>query len=142
MIAVGLGCRKQCTLADLLAALELALARDGVARAELSGLYAPELKRGEPALSELALLLEKPLRLLPLALLQAEEPHLLSPSERVRSLVGVSSVSESAALAGARSLCAAAPRLRRARSIVGGATCALAFAEPVALTRALTRNEP
>lgn len=127
MIAAGLGCRRQCDVRDVLAAVDLALSLEGAQRADLHALYVADFKQDEPALQQAALRLGKPLQPVTVEQLRAEESGLLSPSERVRFHVGVASVSESAALAGARTLSASAPQLRRARSSVGGATCALAF---------------
>lgn len=129
MIAAGLGCRRQCDVRDVLAAVDLALSLEGAQRADLHALYVADFKQAEPALQQAAVQLGKPLQPLTLAQLRIEEPYLLSPSEQVRAHAGVASVSESAALAGARTLSSSAPQLRRARSIVGGASCALAFFE-------------
>jgi len=129
MIVAGLGCRKQCDVVDVLAALDLALQRVGAQRSEVDALFTADFKGHEPALQQLATQLAKPLQSLSLEQLRAQEPHLHSPSAQVRQQVGVSSVSESAALAGARTLSAQPARLPHARSIVGGATCALAMVE-------------
>jgi cobalt-precorrin 5A hydrolase len=129
MIAAGFGCRRGCALADLQAALEQALAHSNVSLADLRGLFAPDSKVHESALSELAKQLYKPLVFLPRDQLLAQSSRTLTHSAHSLEHYGVPSVAEAAALAGVTSLSHATPRLLTARHVIGGATCALAQLE-------------
>ena len=129
MIAAGLGCRRGCTREDVAAALRLALERAGHALADVSALYAPAFKAEERALSDVADELAKPLVLLAPERLQAFEARALTHSARVAEHTGLSSVAETAALAGASALAGSVEvRLLGPRTLAGGATCALASA--------------
>jgi len=129
MIVAGLGCRRGCAREDVVGALEAALARSGRALAEIEALYAPTFKADEAVLSEVAYQLSKPLILLVPDVMEACAALALTHSERVTAYTGLSSVAETAALAGARAL-AGSPdvTLLGPRIAVGGATCALATA--------------
>jgi cobalt-precorrin 5A hydrolase len=131
MIAAGLGCRAGCATDDILAALAAALARAERSLVDVHALYAPEFKASEKSLQVLAQRLDKPLLLLPMAALRAQQGATLSTSQHALQRYGLSSVAETAALAGACCLPGAGerPRLLVPRCIAGGATCALAIAE-------------
>jgi cobalt-precorrin 5A hydrolase len=130
MIAAGLGCKRGCASADVLRALDLALASAGRVLADVQALYAPEFKAEEPALREVARQLDKPLRLLAMAELQRHASHALSHSEQVSIRFGVPSIAETAALAGASTHEHPRASLLGPRQIAGGASCALAIATP------------
>lgn len=129
MIAVGFGCKRLCPLADLLCAWSLSLRDSGRALDEVSALFVPEEKRAEPALSELARELDKPLLFLPRAQLEAQAGAAFTHSQHALRHYGVPSVAETAALAGALMLTVDTPRLLAPRRAFGGATCALAFVD-------------
>ncbi|HET6334884.1 MAG TPA: cobalamin biosynthesis protein [Polyangiales bacterium] len=136
MIAAGLGCRKGCASADLVRALETALASAGRALSDVSALYAPEFKAEESALVEIARQLGKPLVLLGMDALQLQAAHALTQSAQVAVRFGIPSIAETAALAGACALAessAMRPTLLGPRQIAGGASCALAVATDFAL---------
>jgi cobalt-precorrin 5A hydrolase len=136
MIAAGLGCRKGCASADLVRALETALASVGRALSDVSALYAPEFKAEESALVEIARQLGKPLVLLGMDALQLQAAHALTQSAQVAVRFGIPSIAETAALAGACALAdstAVRPTLLGPRQIAGGASCALAVATDLAL---------
>jgi cobalt-precorrin 5A hydrolase len=129
VIAAGLGCRKGCAGEDVVRALRAALDRAGCAFEDVAALYAPEFKAEEDALSEVARQLCKPLVLLAPDALRAFEPLALTHSSRVAAHTGLSSVAETAALAGASALAGSREvRLLGPRIATGGATCALASA--------------
>jgi cobalt-precorrin 5A hydrolase len=131
MIAAGLGCRKGCVGADLVRALEAALASAHRALSDVHALYAPDFKVDENGLVELAHQLGKPLVLLPMHDLQLQAANVLTQSAQVADRFGVPSIAETAALAGACALADSAavrPRLLGPRHIAGGASCALAVA--------------
>jgi cobalt-precorrin 5A hydrolase len=128
MIAAGLGCRKGCDVDDMLNALTAALEDAGRPLADVQALCAPDFKGDEASLAAAARAIEIPLVLLPLERLQEQAPFVLTSSDRVARHVGLPSVAETAALAGAARLSSAgvSARLLGPRRIVGGATCALA----------------
>jgi cobalt-precorrin 5A hydrolase len=131
MIVAGLGCRAGCSAEEVLQAITCALAGSSRGLHEVVALYTADFKSGEGCLRSVAEQLEKPLLPLPLAQLKAHAAGALTSSPRVLALFGLPSVSEAAALAGAALLAqaGASVRLLAARSISGGATCALASAE-------------
>jgi cobalt-precorrin 5A hydrolase len=130
VIAAGLGCRKGCDRADVLRALEAALASTGRALEEVAALYAPDFKVDEPSLRGVAQELGKPLVFIATDQLQLQAAFALTRSDRALAEVGLPSVAETAALAGAAGLDADHPapaKLLGPRQIAGGATCALAI---------------
>lgn len=128
MIALGLGFRAGCSAAQLMAALETALADLGHARSEIDSLCVPEFKRHDASLAELVALLEKPLRLFSLAALRACPLPTLTQSSEILRRYGVGSLSEACALNGAL-LHGKHARLLAPRLIAGSVTCALAISE-------------
>ena len=131
VIAAGLGCRVGCCAADVIAALRLALARDGVDLAAVRALYSAEFKAAEQSLRHAAAELDKPLVLLAHATLAAQAPWALTASAAVAARFDLPSVAETAALAGAFELGErrAPARLLSPRWVTGAATCALACVE-------------
>jgi cobalt-precorrin 5A hydrolase len=130
VIAAGLGCRRACTQQDVLAALAAALEHAGRTIDEVAALYAPEARRDAPALRAAALELGKPLEFVGHDQLTQQAERALTRSERVNALLGLPSIAETAALAGAaRTGADAAVHLLGPRQIAGAATCALAIAD-------------
>jgi cobalt-precorrin 5A hydrolase len=101
MLSAGFGFRRGCSADDLRAVLVAALAQSGRALEEVASLVAPEWKRDEAGLRELARTLQKPLLLLPLASLRAHAPAALTRSEESLRRYQLPSIAETAALAGA-----------------------------------------
>lgn len=128
MIAAGLGCRNGCSLVDVLAALDAALARAGFELDDVRALYTLDSKANEPALQQAAQRVSRILVALPRECLEAHAHAVRTPSLHVLSRFDLPSISETAALAGAFELMgrAGAPRLLSGRQVRGGATCALA----------------
>lgn len=93
---LGLGCRRGVKADDLYAFTRRELAEAGFALRDLAGLASLELKRDEAGLLALAEELLLPLRFFSAAELDAVTVP--SPSGRVKSLTGTSSVCEAAAL--------------------------------------------
>lgn len=120
MIVAGFGCGKGVGAGEVVAAYRAALACHRLAGATM--LAAPAVKSKEKGLCEAAI--ELGLVLLPVETedLARCADHVLTRSERVRSVLGVPSASEAAALhaAGAGS-CLLGPRI-----VFGRVTCALA----------------
>ncbi len=125
MIVAGIGCRKGTSSAEIAAAVNAALATCGLSPERLDALATHAGKQHEPGLRALADNLQ--LRLLAFT---AEEmarhaPDVETVSQRVVELMGVPSVAEASALAGAgRGSRLLAPRISHA-----GATCAIAEGE-------------
>ncbi len=119
MIFAGLGCRRDCSAQDVLAALDRCAAKP-------DALAAPDFKCHEPGLQAAAAALG--LSLVPVArkTLEAAQSRCVTRSRAATAAVGLHSVAEAAALA------AAGPgsRLLQARLAHGGATCALAETLP------------
>jgi cobalt-precorrin 5A hydrolase len=131
VIAAGIGCRAGCSAADIVAAVSEAAARSGVSVSDVRALCSADFKAGEAGLHEAAAALGKPLRLLSRAALAAEAAFALTASSHVAAHCSLPSVAETAALAGAVELGVerARAKLLSARSLVGGAACALARLE-------------
>jgi cobalt-precorrin 5A hydrolase len=130
MIAAGIGCRSSCNAHDIVAAVHAALAQAGRRLDEVAALYAPALRQDAAALPLAAAQLAKPLRLVAHAALLQHSAACLTHSERVLAALGVPSIAETAALAGAdAATCGANARLLGPRVAYGGATCALATVE-------------
>ena len=125
MIVAGIGCRKGASAANISAAIDDALTRAGLAAQALDLIAAPEFKAGENGLAAAAVVRGVPLVLIAKARLEEAGARTKIRSERVRSLVGVPSVAEAAALAAG----GPAARLLVPRITLGAATCALAVSE-------------
>jgi len=123
IVAAGVGCRKGCEAGEIVALVRLALQEAALDEMTLSGLFAPVFKHGESGLAQAAELLGVPLVLIPEAVLKAAEPRVMTTSEKVVALIGLASIAETAALAGA----GPASRLTRPRIASKSATCAIAI---------------
>lgn len=128
MIVAGIGSRRGVSVEDVLAALDAALARADLARADISLIAAPAVKGGEAGISEAAAALGLPLVLVPQTQLEAASNRTKTRSERVVALLHVPSAAETAALAAA----GANAQLLGPRLALGPVTCALAKREAVA----------
>ena len=122
MIVAGIGCRRGTPAAAILAVIDAALARAGVAKDALDIIAAPAAKGDEPGLTATASALGVTLVLVPRSELETAGERAVTRSQRVVALMGVPSVAEAAALAAA----GATARLLVSRIAIGPATCALA----------------
>ncbi len=122
MIVAGIGCRRGTPASAIMAAIEAALARTGLAKAALDVIATPATKGGESGIAGAAAALGVPLVLVAQTDLEAATSRTATSSERVIALMGVPSVAEAAALAAG----GAAARLIAPRIALGPATCALA----------------
>ncbi|MCW6510641.1 cobalamin biosynthesis protein [Lichenifustis flavocetrariae] len=118
-LAIGVGCRRECSAATIVALVTETCT--GLDRTD-ARLFTLEAKHAEPGLHEAAALLDLPMIFLPLGALNAALPGVSIRSARVEQAVGVASVAEAAALAGA----GAGARLLVSRRVSAGATCAIA----------------
>jgi cobalt-precorrin 5A hydrolase len=122
MIVAGVGCRRGAPAAAIMAAIEAALASNGLAKASLGIIATSAAKAGEHGISVAAAALGVPLVVVAQIDLEAAAGRTATRSERVIALTGVPSVAEAAALAAGGS----SARLVAPRVAVGPATCALA----------------
>jgi cobalt-precorrin 5A hydrolase len=129
--AIGIGCRKGCAGSNIAALVRRALTiAAGAARepgaTRVSGdavIFTSETKHEEKGLADAAATLGLRLVLLPRAELEAAASRCATRSARVEALIGLPSLAEAAALAGA----GAGSRLVLERISEGGASCALAI---------------
>lgn len=122
MIVAGIGSKRGVSQDEVLAALDAALARADLVRADVSLIAAPAVKGGEAGISETAAALGLPLVLVPQTQLEAASNRAKTRSERVVALLRVPSAAETAALAAA----GAQAQLLGPRLALGPVTCALA----------------
>lgn len=122
MIVAGIGSKRGVSRQEVLAALDAALLRAALSRADISLLATPAVKGGETGISEAAASLGLPLVLVPQTRLEAAAGRAQTHSERVVALLRVPSAAETAALA------AAGPQAQLVgpRLALGPVTCALA----------------
>lgn len=121
MIAAGLGCRKNCSLDDILGAIAGALESAGRSREDVAVLCAPDFKKDEAGLTNAARKLDRPLMFLSRERLAAQAAGAQTFSDRVLAIHDLPSVAETAALAGA-----APAQLLGPRYVFRNAACALA----------------
>lgn len=122
MIVAGVGCRRGAGAADVEAAIAAALAKAGIAAAELKAIATGSAKAAEPGIAAAAAKLGLGVMPIADAELKAAGARVVTRSDRVLALIGVPSLAEAAALAAA----GPASRLIASRLVVGAATCALA----------------
>jgi cobalt-precorrin 5A hydrolase len=124
MIAIGVGCRKDCPAEEIAALVRetLSFAPSETAR----GVFTIASKKGEPGLEEAAAALDLPLVFLDQATLQLVTGGAHSCSRRVEEMFGLPSIAETAALAGAGQ----GAVLLVARRASASATCAIAGTKP------------
>jgi len=117
VIVAGLGCRRGCPAADVVAAVRQAASSAGLT---VGALAVPALKAHEAGLQEAAVLLGLRMLLVDDAAMHAAQPRCVTRSSAAKAATGFASVAEAAALA------ASGGALLLPRLAVGGATCALA----------------
>ena len=122
LIAIGVGCRKACPSEAIATLVRSALAQAGVREGERR-LFTIEDKRGEANLVDAARALGLELNFLAYDRLAAEAPRATTRSEQVERHIGLPSLAETAALAGA----GPGGALIVARLAADGATCAIAY---------------
>ena len=120
LLAIGIGCRRDCPGEAIAALVRQALA--GLPDASPRALFTISDKQGQAGPLEAARILGLPLAYLDRDALAAAMPRVQTHSSRAKILFGVGSVAEAAALAGA----GPGARLLAPRIAGGGATCAVA----------------
>jgi cobalt-precorrin 5A hydrolase/precorrin-3B C17-methyltransferase len=139
VLALGVGCERGTEPGELIELVRTTLAENNLAAEAIACVVSLDLKSDEPAVQALASELGVPARFFDAAALEAQTPHLATPSDVVFAEVGCHGVSEGAALA------AAGPGhdLIVAKQKSARATCALALAgaiiDPAAVGRARGR---
>lgn len=118
-VIAGIGCRRDCSIDDILSAVDRAYAATGRQAHVLS---APVFKSDKPELHEAARRLGLPLVLVDTTALSAAQKRCMTHSHRAKQAVGIASVAEGCALA----VTGASGRLLLPRITSGAATCALA----------------
>ncbi len=99
VLALGLGCERDCDPAELQALVEQTLAEAGLSAKSVACVVSLDLKIDEPAVHAVAARLGVPARFFIAAELMVETPRLANPSDVVFNEVGCYGVSEGAALA-------------------------------------------
>jgi cobalt-precorrin 5A hydrolase len=125
MMVAGIGCRRDVSMRDVLAAIESALAAHGLAPGALSALATAKLKQDEAAIFAAGSELRLPVLLVDRAALQAVSLRGLTLSAPSLAASGTPSLSETAALAAAGQ----GARLLGPRIVLGAVTCAIAAGE-------------
>lgn len=125
-IAIGIGCRRGCAGAAIVALVRRALEEAGCEKAQLDGataaLFTHQAKSVEAGLFEAASELGLPLVFLDAATLSDAAPRAVTRSAKVTALFDLPSIAETAALAGA----GAGAELLVPRASAAGASCAIA----------------
>jgi len=123
MIVAGIGCRKGVTAEQVIAVVQQAIDRQGLALADVGLLATSEIKRHEAGIAEAATTLGVPLLILDDGRLRAAAPGCVTSSAASIEAAGVPSLSEAAAIAGA----GGGGRLLGPRLAGDDVTCALAI---------------
>jgi cobalt-precorrin 5A hydrolase len=124
MIAVGIGCRRGASAAQVGAAVHQALNSAQISVSDVDVLAVPIFKANEAGVKDAAAALDLPLTLVARPALEAVQALCVTRSEVAAETIGLDSVAEAAALAGA----GATSALILPRIVVGSVTCAVARA--------------
>jgi cobalt-precorrin 5A hydrolase/precorrin-3B C17-methyltransferase len=122
VLALGVGCERGCTAAELITLVETTLAEHDLAGGAVAAVVSLDLKADEPAVHELAARLALPARFFTPPDLLADTARLATPSDAVFRETGCYGVAEGAALAAV----GAAGTLLVAKQKSRRATCAVA----------------
>lgn len=124
----GLGCRRGCTLAELLDLLQRTLIELGLQASDLACLASSTHKKDEAGLQQLAEQLRLPLVLLPAERLSLYHERLTQHSTLALRITGSAGVAEASALAQAETLGGGHARLLCTKRSSAAATLAIATA--------------
>ncbi len=100
-LAVGVGCERDCSEAELRELVARTIAEAGLAPESVTAVVSIDVKADEPAVHEIARRLSVPARFFAAERLERETPRLANPSDIVFREVGAHGVAEAAALAAA-----------------------------------------
>ncbi|RCW86231.1 cobalamin biosynthesis protein [Phyllobacterium bourgognense] len=98
--ALGVGCERGCAPDELFDLVNKVLQNAAIEPSNLSGIHSIDLRRGEPAIVDVARKFSRPVCYFSASFLEEQTPSLLNPSDRVFALMGCHGVAEAAALAG------------------------------------------
>jgi cobalt-precorrin 5A hydrolase/precorrin-3B C17-methyltransferase len=101
VLALGVGCERDCPAEDIIALAEDSLAAAGLAKEAVAAVVSVELKTGEPGIHALADKLDVPARFFAAERLLDETPRLTERSDAAFRATGCWGVAEGAALAAA-----------------------------------------
>ena len=99
-VVVGIGCRRQTSMAEIEEAVTTVLAFHGIPWSRVLEIVSVDLKKDEPGLLEFVATKSLPIRFFSAA--ELDKVEVPSPSAKVQSVTGSSSVSEAAALLAGR----------------------------------------
>lgn len=122
----GLGCRRDCSMQQLLTLLEQSLSAQQLSISQLSALASSAHKQHEAGLLQLAIQLRLPLRLISAAELARQHPRLSQHCALSLQITGSAGVAQASALACAEQLYTGVASLLGERSQTSNATCAIA----------------
>lgn len=129
-LVAGLGCRRDCSLDELLALLDSTLKAHGSSTAELAALASSAHKADEPGLQQLAAHLNLPIHFLPAEVLTGYHGRLTETSIKALQVTGAPGVAEASALALAEQLSGQPARLWITKRKSAVATLAVACIQP------------
>lgn len=121
--ALGVGCARNADPSELFTLVKTTLAEAGIAMGAIASVSSLDLKGDEPAMNALAAELGVPFRVFTADELEAQAPHLATPSDVVFAEVGCHGVCEGAALAASEGALVVPKRKTK------NATCAVAKAD-------------
>lgn len=130
VLVAGLGCRRECSLEELLSLLDDTLAEHGSSTAELTALASSVHKANEPGLLQLAAHLNLPIQFLPAEVLAGYHGRLSQTSAIAQRVTGSPSVAEASALALVEQLSDRSARLWITKRKSANATLAVARCDP------------
>ncbi len=126
VIVAGIGCRRNASAAQVLAAVDAALTKVARSRSDLSILATAEVKREEAGIVDAARTLSLGLVIVPMPAIEAQSRYVETRSATAEWRFGVPSIAE----ASARSAAGPAAEILLPRLVCGNVTCALAIGRP------------
>ncbi|SDH23545.1 cobalt-precorrin 5A hydrolase [Pseudomonas flavescens] len=129
-LVAGLGCRRGCSLSELLALLDNTLAEHGASTAELTALASSDHKADEPGLLQLAEHLGLRISFLPAEVLTGYHERLSQTSAIALRVTGSQGVAEASALALAERMNNRPARLWITKRKSAAVTLAVARSDP------------
>ena len=98
-VVLGVGCARGCSVDELMDLVMTHLAKANINAAAIAAVVSVDLKADEPAIINLAKMLDVPFRVFDVDTLEMETPRLANPSDVVFAEIGAHGVSEASALA-------------------------------------------
>ncbi len=124
LFTLGLGCERGAPVDEVIALAEQALRDAGIDCRALACIVTLDVRLSEPAIVAAAGYFSVPLKVFPVAALEAETPRLKTPSNLVFAITGCHGVAEAAALAAAGETSdLIVPKLKSAHATAAVAGC-------------------